>query len=86
MRIWAGEVKNFSVLVAIVVGKDGYRRILGVYECHKKGKSGWSGFLALLKERGLHGVRLVISDTCIGLVGRSTNPIPRRIDSGPWFV
>jgi putative transposase len=31
-RSWAGEVKNFSVLVAIGVGADGYRQMLGVAE------------------------------------------------------
>lgn len=67
-RSWAGEVKNVSVLVAIGVGRDGYRRILGVCEGHKEDKAGWSGFLSHLKQRGLRGVRLVISDACLGLV------------------
>ena len=67
-RSWAGEVKNVSVLVAIGVGQDGYRRILGVQEGHKEDKAGWSGFLAHLKHRGLKGVRLFISDACMGLV------------------
>ena len=66
-RSWAGEVRNVSVLVAIGVGADGYRRILGVAEGHKEDKSGWSGFLRHLKERGLRGVQLVISDACLGL-------------------
>ena len=61
-------MKNVSVLVAIGVGRDGYRRILGVCEGHKEDKGGWSGFLAHLKQRGLRGVRLVISDACLGLV------------------
>ncbi|MEJ2632715.1 MAG: IS256 family transposase [Acidihalobacter sp.] len=63
-RSWAGEVRNVSVLVAFGVGADGYRRILGVAECHKEDKSGWGGFLKHLKERGLGGV---ISDACLGL-------------------
>jgi transposase-like protein len=67
-RSWAGEVKNVSVLVAIGVDQDGYRRILGVQEGHKEDKAGWSGFLSHLKHRGLKGVRLVISDACMGLV------------------
>lgn len=66
-RSWAGEVRNVSVLVAIGVGADGYRRILGVAEGHKEDKSGWSGFLRHLKERGLTGVQLIISDACLGL-------------------
>ena len=67
-RSWAGEVKNVSVLVAIGVGSDGYRQVLGVQEGHKEDKSGWSSFLAHMKQRGLKGVRLVISDACLGLV------------------
>lgn len=66
-RSWAGEIRNVSVLVAIGVGGDGYRRILGVAEGHKEDKSGWGGFIRHLKERGLTGVRLVISDACLGL-------------------
>ena len=61
-------MKNGSVLVAIGVDQDGYRRILGVQEGHKEDKAGWSGFLSHLKHRGLKGVRLVISDACMGLV------------------
>jgi transposase-like protein len=66
-RSWAGEVRNVSVLIAVGVGADGYRTILGVAEGHKEDKSGWSGFLRHLKERGLKGVRLIISDACLGL-------------------
>ncbi len=67
-RSWAGEIKNVSVLVAIGVDREGYRRILGVAEGHKEDRSGWSGFLQHLKARGLRGVRLIISDACMGLV------------------
>ncbi len=66
-RSWAGEIKNVSVLVAIGVDQEGYRRILGVQEGHKEDKSGWGGFLRHLKQRGLTGVRLIISDACMGL-------------------
>ncbi len=67
-RSWAGEIKNISVLVAIGVDRAGYRCILGVSEGHKEDKAGWSNFLQHLKTRGLKGVRLVISDACMGLV------------------
>ena len=59
---------NVSVLVAIGVNSRGYRKILGVVEGHKEDKAGWSGFLQHLKERGLRGVRLFITDACMGLV------------------
>jgi transposase-like protein len=67
-RSWGGEVRNVSVLVAIGVGADGYRDILGIVEGGKEDKDGWSSFLRHLKQRGLQGVQLAISDKCLGLV------------------
>ena len=67
-RSWAGEVRNVSLLVAISVNAEGYREILGIVEGAKEDKAGWSGFLAHLKGRGLRGVRLVVSDACMGLM------------------
>ncbi|MEJ2255175.1 MAG: IS256 family transposase [Nitrospirota bacterium] len=67
-RSWGGEVRQVSVLVAIGVNREGYREMLGVAEGAKEDKAGWSTFLRHLKERGLKGVELVISDKCIGLV------------------
>jgi len=66
-RSWGGEIKNVSLLAAIGVDSEGYRRVLGVVEGHKEDKAGWLGFLKQLKERGLRGVRLMISDACLGL-------------------
>jgi transposase-like protein len=67
-RCWAGEVKNVSVLVAIGVDLDGYRHVLGVQEGSKEDKESWTGFLRHLKKRGLKGVKLFVSDKCLGLV------------------
>jgi len=66
-RTWADQVRNISVLVAIGVAEDGFRQVLGVVEGTKEDKAGWSGFLRHLKKRGLAGVKLIISDTCLGL-------------------
>jgi len=67
-RSWGGEVKNVAVLVAIGVDQDGYRQILGVAEGAKEDAESWRLFLRHLKERGLIGVELFISDKCLGLV------------------
>jgi putative transposase len=75
-RSWAGEVRNVSVLVAIGVGSDGHRQILGVAEGQKEDLEGWRGFLRHLKERGLAGVQLIISDACLGLVEAATELFP----------
>lgn len=67
-RSWGGEVKNVAVLVAIGVGDDGHREILGVAEGTKEDKESWRSFLRHLKERGLKGVQSITSDKCLGLV------------------
>jgi len=67
-RSWGGEVKNVSVLVAIGVNEDGMREVLAVAEGTKEDKASWQAFLRQLKERGLEGVKLFISDKCLGLV------------------
>lgn len=75
-RSWAGEVRNVSLLVALGVNDDGYREILGIVEGAKEDKAGWSGFLKHLKERGLKGVELIISDACLGLVESAAEVYP----------
>jgi transposase-like protein len=67
-RSWGGEVRNIAVLVAVGVRSDGYREILGVAEGIKEDVEGWRNFLRYLKGRGLNGVRLFISDKCLGLL------------------
>lgn len=66
-RSWGGEVQNVSVLVAVGVNEEGYREILGVAEGSREDRESWSNFLRYLKERGLKGVRLIVSDKCLGL-------------------
>ena len=67
-RTWGGEVRNVSVLVAIGVGEDGYREVLGIAEGCKEDKASWSSFLAYLKDRGLQCPELFITDKCMGLI------------------
>ena len=71
------EVKNISVLIAIGVGTDGFRQILGVAEGEKEDLEGWRSFLCHLKDRGLKGVRLIISDACRGLVEAAAEVFPK---------
>jgi len=75
-RSWAGEVRNVSLLVAISVNAEGYREILGVVEGAKEDKASWGGFLKHLKERGLAGVQLIVSDACLGLIESAAEVFP----------
>lgn len=60
-------VKRRAVLVAIGVGWDGRRHILGVELANRESRSSWKEFLHGLIERGLRGVELVVSDHHEGL-------------------
>jgi transposase-like protein len=65
-----GRVVNMAALVAIGVSTTGERRILGLDLApgQTEGTGAWAGFIRSLTERGLSGVRLVISDAHGGLV------------------
>ena len=78
-RTWADEVRNVSILVAFGVNEDGYREILGAAEGAKEDKAGWGSFIANLKTRGLTGVRLFISDKCMGLVESLSEYYPESL-------
>jgi transposase-like protein len=67
-RSWGGEVRNVSVLVAIGVDEEGFRHVLGVSEGTKEDGASWTSFLRELKQRGLEGVQLFVSDKCLGLI------------------
>lgn len=67
-RSWGGEVNNVAVLAAIAVNQDGFREVLGCVEGTKEDKESWLNFLRHLKERGLKGTQLFVSDKCLGLV------------------
>jgi transposase-like protein len=67
-RSWGGEVKNVAVLIAIGVDGEGFREVLGVAEGLREDAQSWRNFLRQLKERGLKGVKLFVSDKCLGLV------------------
>lgn len=65
----AGRVVSMAVLVATGVAASGERRVLGLELAAGNDEgSAWPRFVRGLCERGLHGVRLVISDDHAGLV------------------
>ena len=70
-------MKNVSVLVAIGVAQTGYRQVLAVSEGAKEDKASWTAFLRELKQRGLSGVKLFISDKCLGLGREPGGVLPR---------
>ena len=76
-RSWGGAVENVSMLVAIGVGLDGHREVVGVAEGMKEDAVSWQNFITSLIARGLTGVRLVVGDRCAGLVSTVGELLPR---------
>jgi len=62
-----GSVVSCAVLIAIGVAPDGGRSILGVSVSLSEAEVHWREFLASLQDRGLHGVRYIVSDDHAGL-------------------
>ena len=71
-----GRVQSTAVVTAIGVGSDGVRRMLGIAAIDTETHAGWLGFLRGLRERGLDGVRLVVSDAHAGLVRAVSECLP----------
>jgi putative transposase len=63
-----GQVTSMAVVVATGVTAGGGREVLGLDVGDSEDEVFWRGFLRTLKQRGLAGVRLVISDQHAGLV------------------
>jgi len=62
-----GQVRDAAVLVALGVGPDGRRRVLGVSIALGEQEIHWRAFMESLVNRGLRGIELIISDDHAGL-------------------
>ena len=68
VRNQTSQVVSMAVVVATGIAADGSREVLGLDVGDSEDETFWRGFLTSLKQRGLHGVKLVISDQHAGLV------------------
>jgi putative transposase len=62
------KIVSRAVVVATGITEEGNREVLGVMVGDSETEVFWTAFLRSLRERGLTGVRLVISDSHSGLV------------------
>jgi len=63
----AGQVRDAAVLVASGITPEGERQVLGVSVSLSEHETHWKTFLKSLKDRGLNGMKLIISDDHVGL-------------------
>jgi putative transposase len=76
----AGQVRDAAVLMATGITPEGERQILGVSVSLSEHESHWKAFLKGLKDRGMNGVKLVVSDDHQGL-GAARRAV---LGSIPW--
>ncbi len=62
-----GVIRPQAVLVAIGINWEGRRQVLAVELANRESRSSWRDFLVKLRDRGLHGVELVVTDDHCGL-------------------
>lgn len=63
----SGRIISRAVIIAVAVNEDGKREVLGVATGLSEAETFWTDFLRSLADRGLRGVKLVVSDDHKGL-------------------
>jgi len=76
----AMQVCSRAAVVAMGVNADGRRELLGIKVGDSESETFWAEFISHLKERGLAGVKLVISDAHAGL----RKAIRRQLQGCVW--
>jgi transposase-like protein len=71
-----GIIRSQAVLVAIGINWEGRREVLGVELASRETGSSWREFLLGLRQRGLSGVELVITDDHAGLRAAVAEVLP----------
>jgi putative transposase len=74
-----GVIRSHAVLVAIGINWDGRRCVLAVELANRESQSSWKEFLAGLRQRGLGGVQVVISDDHAGLRKAIREVVPEAL-------
>lgn len=63
----AGVIRARAVLIAIGIDWEGRRQVLGVELANRESDTSWTDFIVGLKQRGLRGVQVVVTDDHKGL-------------------
>jgi putative transposase len=75
----SGSIRSRAVLVAIGIDWEGRRQVLGVELANRESASSWKDFLLTLRQRGLQGVELVVSDDHAGLRKAIAEVLPEAV-------
>src|SRR5207253_5605638 len=72
-----GVIASRAILIALGIDWEGRRQVLAVEYAQRESQSSWKEFLVGLKERGLTGVRLAVSDDHAGLKAAIKEVLPQ---------
>ena len=75
----AGVIRSRAIQVALGIDWDGRRQVLAVEWANRESASSWRELLLGLKERGLHGVQLCVSDEHPGLKKAISQVLPEAM-------
>ena len=75
-----GSVVDVAVLQAVGINADGRREVVGMSVSTSEAEVHWRAFLTSLVNRGMHGVKLIVSDGHAGLKAARTAVFP----AVPW--
>jgi putative transposase len=75
----SGSIRSRAVLIAIGIDWDGRRQVLGVDLANRESATSWKDFLFSLRQRGLKGVEMVVSDDHAGLRKAIAEVLPEAV-------
>jgi putative transposase len=73
---WESSVSSMALLACVGVDEDGFREVLAVEVAGSEKGSAYASLLRGLMDRGLHGVRLVVSDDHEGIKAAVSGELP----------
>ena len=73
---WGSSVSSMALLACVGVDEEGFREILAVEVAGSEKGAAYASLLRGLMERGLHGVRLVVSDDHEGIKAAVSGELP----------
>ena len=71
-----GRYASVALVTAIGMSSSGHKEFLGCACFDSESEAAWSEFLGSLRDRGLRGVRLAVSDAHAGLVAAVSRVLP----------
>ncbi len=73
---WGASVSSLALLVCVGVNEEGFREVLAVEVAGSEKGAAYASLLRGLMDRGLHGVRLVVSDDHEGIKAAVSGELP----------